>query len=665
MKATALPVALFALLAVSAPSFAAPTVQETSPAPTASLEQRSLDGAVAFATAKMLVDEGAFRDALESFEEAVRLEPRDPYIRSEYAEFLTRLAKLSRSPHYRQEQIALAVEQAKAARRLAPRDADVLRIVGATFLAQAEVQPQDRSGLDSARVVFEDLRRLYPDDSQAHTTLGQIYLFQGELERAIKVLNEAISNNPGDRQAASILVEALVGEERFDEAKAVLADILRFNIYADEARLNLSDLHLQTGDRAAALEVLESGPPEFHQTSEAQRVLARAYFVNGELDSAYELVSSLLEQGAPDPDDSLARMEALVMANRGDREGAVERIERLVKRGLHNADLSGMLAQNLVILDRPEEAWQVLERAVSGLEQARLTDNAHRLRLEWAELLNDRQTPESHERALEVLGPVFEGGERQRLTAGLLAADSLLALERGEEALEMLSESAEEPAILAKRGEILLMLDRPEEARVLFDSLDVGDADVGAVAVALVYQRLERYEDTVTWLEDHLDEHEPTTRVLFLLGAARERSGDFDGAVADFRRLLSMDDEFHEAMNYLGYMYAERGENLEEALSLAQRAVELDASSGAYVDTLGWALFQLGRYDEAQEQLEKAAELLPEDPTIHEHLGDLYLAQGRFDSARESYARALEIEGVDAEALGRKLEELDRRAEAP
>ncbi len=113
--------------------------------------------------------------------------------------------------------------------------------------------------------------------------------------------------------------------------------------------------------------------------------------------------------------------------------------------------------------------------------------------------------------------------------------------------------------------------------------------------------------------------------------------------------MLELEPDFHAALNYLGYTFAEAGINLEEALTLASRAVALDPDNGAYVDSLGWAYFRLGRPEQARNYLERAARLEPEDATLHEHLGDVYVALGQMERARQAYQRALELEGDNAE----------------
>jgi tetratricopeptide (TPR) repeat protein len=100
------------------------------------------------------------------------------------------------------------------------------------------------------------------------------------------------------------------------------------------------------------------------------------------------------------------------------------------------------------------------------------------------------------------------------------------------------------------------------------------------------------------------------------------------------------------------------GENLDEAVGLVRRAVELDPDNGAYLDSLGWGYYQQGRHAEARTELERAAEL-EEDATIFEHLGDVYRALGETEAARGAYRRALELEADDEATVVEKLDGLD------
>jgi tetratricopeptide (TPR) repeat protein len=117
-----------------------------------------------------------------------------------------------------------------------------------------------------------------------------------------------------------------------------------------------------------------------------------------------------------------------------------------------------------------------------------------------------------------------------------------------------------------------------------------------------------------------------------------------------------LDPDFDEALNHLGYMWAERGINLQIARDMIERAVKAEPENPAYLDSLGWVLFQLKKPAEALPPLQKAVELLKEpDATVFDHLGDVLKALGRLPEAREAWQKSLAVE--PSEAVKRKLEE--------
>src|SRR5690606_22346998 len=111
-------------------------------------------------------------------------------------------------------------------------------------------------------------------------------------------------------------------------------------------------------------------------------------------------------------------------------------------------------------------------------------------------------------------------------------------------------------------------------------------------------------------------------------------------------------------LNYYGYSLVDRGEKLAEALEMIERAVALDPRNGAYIDSLGWAYYRLGRFEDAVITLERAATLESADPVVNDHLGDAYWRVGRLREARFQWLRALSFdpEEADAQAIRHKLD---------
>ena len=181
-------------------------------------------------------------------------------------------------------------------------------------------------------------------------------------------------------------------------------------------------------------------------------------------------------------------------------------------------------------------------------------------------------------------------------------------------------------------------------------------------ALADALRRQERFTDAIPVYTQAIDlVPEPEQRhwtLFYSRGISNERAGNWPEAEADFRRALELNPDQPQVLNYLGYSFVDRGENLDEALGMIERAVAAQPDAGYIIDSLAWALFRLGRYEEAVEPMERAALLEPVDPVVTDHLGDVYWAVGRKLEARFQWHRALSFEPEEDEAIRirRKLE---------
>jgi Flp pilus assembly protein TadD len=147
--------------------------------------------------------------------------------------------------------------------------------------------------------------------------------------------------------------------------------------------------------------------------------------------------------------------------------------------------------------------------------------------------------------------------------------------------------------------------------------------------------------------------------LFYFRGIAYERTKDWDKAEADFRKALEFFPDQPLVLNYLGYSMVDNGRNLEEALGMIRKAVELRPTDGYIVDSLGWAYYKLGRFEEAVTELERAVSLRPEDPVIHDHLGDAYWKTGRLLEAQFQWrhARDFGAKSPELELILRKIAE--------
>jgi tetratricopeptide (TPR) repeat protein len=147
------------------------------------------------------------------------------------------------------------------------------------------------------------------------------------------------------------------------------------------------------------------------------------------------------------------------------------------------------------------------------------------------------------------------------------------------------------------------------------------------------------------------------------MGAVYDKMGDYDRMVVQMKEVLRINPDYADALNYLGYSYAEKGVHLQEALQMVQRAMTLRPNMGYITDSLGWVYFKLGDYERAVTELEKASQLTPEDSTITEHLADSHAKLNRLDKALELYERALTLDPKpdQADRLKNKIKELKNK----
>lgn len=630
-----------------------PAVLGAAPAPSAAKLPPA--ASYQFALGKLLAVEGSITDALAAFEEAEKLAPQWPetaYVFLEHAQLLSRAAQYARNPAARDESLRKAEEKISEARRLAPGNLDVLRAAGDVYL---DLTATDPAALTTAREVLEVVRRRDPTDAQSFMTLGRIYLDQNQPEKAAEVFRELINNVPQQRMAYALLVESLMRANQQAEAEKALQEILTFDPGSLEARLTLADLQGRRGDYRAVLETLRGAPEEARDDPRLKRQVAWALYQSGNLDEALAAVEPL---AGKDPDSqALSLLKGLILAAQGRNDEAIALLGKVREAQPKDPTVAITLSRVMRRTGQRDEAAAMLTGLAETLERDGKAQESQEVRLEAAQVYAEAK---DWEKVGEVLRPLLASeNEAVRGQAVQLQADAFVQTKRFDEALGLLGKEKESPAVLGKRAELLARAGRDAEGGHLLAELAGGD-DASALAAAQAYQRLERYPESIPILEKLAAAHPDQTVTGFLLGVAYERSGQRDKGVAAFRRVLQLEPDFHAALNYLGYTFAEAGINLEEALTLASRAVALDPDNGAYVDSLGWAYFRLGRPEQARSYLERAARLEPEDATLQEHLGDVYVALGQTERARQAYQRALELEGDNVEQVRRKLGDLDK-----
>jgi tetratricopeptide (TPR) repeat protein len=296
------------------------------------------------------------------------------------------------------------------------------------------------------------------------------------------------------------------------------------------------------------------------------------------------------------------------------------------------ANLREKLARALILTDQRNEAIGVLEEIT-------------------------RETPNRFE-TFELLGELYEQkGEFDK--AFLNYSNSLKA-------------DSSDPRNHLRLAELLLRSKRYEQALETLRNARAKFPDrpdlTFSLAVAL--SRAKKHTQSMTVFAEALAEarqsHEEllTAEFYFQYGAAAEQAGRVEKAAELIKRSIELDPaNAAQAYNYLGYMWVDRGENLQEATELIQKALAMEPDNGAFVDSLGWAQFKQGLFEEALKNLLRAVDLVkPEDPVVLEHVGDTYRALGKTPEAIDYWKRALALD-AENKALADKLKASANTAE--
>jgi tetratricopeptide (TPR) repeat protein len=172
------------------------------------------------------------------------------------------------------------------------------------------------------------------------------------------------------------------------------------------------------------------------------------------------------------------------------------------------------------------------------------------------------------------------------------------------------------------------------------------------------YEEKEEFEKAENVLKKGLEIDSDNTSLHFRLGVVYDKWGRKEASIEEMKTVISLDPLHANALNYLGYTYAELGENLDEAERLIKAALKQKPDDGYITDSLGWVYYKKGHFIKALKYLEKAVNIVPDDPIILEHLGDAYLKISDKKKALQFYRRSLLKKEKDKADLEKKIQEL-------
>jgi tetratricopeptide (TPR) repeat protein len=183
---------------------------------------------------------------------------------------------------------------------------------------------------------------------------------------------------------------------------------------------------------------------------------------------------------------------------------------------------------------------------------------------------------------------------------------------------------------------------------------------------ASLLDETKRYKQGQEMLVKAVEKFPKNAQLMFFLGNMQDKLGDKTATMNSMRRVLEIDKDHIQAMNFLAYLYAEANDRLDDAEKLVRRALELQPGDGYFMDTLGWVLFKKGMLPDAIKYLEAAYKMQPEESVIAEHLGDAYYQNQLPEKAKRLYMRAAENESnvAQAEKIRAKMYSVDHQVQS-
>lgn len=471
---------------------------------------------------------------------------------------------------------------------------------------------------DDRRLAKDTAERLYRQEkteSMARAVLAVDALAKGRTARVRKYATDPTADFTMGLALKIMLGWTQVDEGKYEAARETFASMNDTGYFKALGELQIAKMEAQLGDIAAANAMFD--------TVEA----------SGIAPLEYRLARARFEAANKMKDAAIARLEAMIDENAAAEIGPAGAYLDRLQAGKRLPKLSER-AQAARALTEPAFAFFVRNESVDGAETflrfARWIDPDFDRSAIWLTGLLEETHPDMDPVTRSEIIALYESvGDNSPyyVNARMGLANQLFDEERDDPAIAILEELSEtHPSYFTREalGRARFFRENWEEALPFY-----------------------------TELVENLSEEELTANPepLRLRGIIYERLDRWSDAEADFLRVLDYKPDDTDTLNYLGYTWVDRGENLTRAFGLIEKAVALEPNSGAIVDSLGWAHYKLGEYEQAKSYLEKAVVLTPYSATIIDHLGDTYWRVGRKREATYQWARALEFDPTDDEIL--------------
>ncbi len=517
---------------------------------------------------------------------------------------------------------------------------------------------------------------------------AQIYKKRGNLGRAVKYLESALEADPGELTLQKELAVLYLHRKEYEKSLGLVEKMLKTRPRSPDIlslKASIRRTLYPNADVSETYEKVLSIDPERRQV---YKILGRLYMDQGEHERAGKVFQRMVEHfpGSYFGHFYLGRIHA--------GQGSYKKAESSFKKAIELAPSSNRPRWELVRLYKKNSEYQKAISVYKGILEQNPDDSAAAIELSLAYLKYYR-TREARELLAEL-------GRRSRNDAGVVRTlmQRLVLEKRYDEALAaikgMLEGAPDSPGLHYAEGVVHYNLENYSKA---MNALQKVEQESPFYFNAAIHQAVTAYEqqdlETATSiLESALDrvdkpeqieiipylsafyqekgelseaekllrrgiEMEPDNPELhFELGVLNEKQDRSDEAIEQMKKVLKLDPEHADALNFLGYTYADKGILLDKAEELIKKALQKKPESGYIIDSLGWVYYKKGMFEEAAVYIKKAASLIPDDPVVLEHLGDVNAKLGNTEKALESYRQALEKKAENPSAIEKKIEAL-------
>jgi tetratricopeptide (TPR) repeat protein len=562
---------------------------------------------------------GRIREAIENAEEAARLDPQDPDPHWLLAQIYFRSGDRSTSA----DAMEKAIEQLEKLEELTPSDERVYYALGGAYFASNKPE--------KAIEAYEKFQSFATGTGSGYREIAKYYDRLGNDEKAVEYLLKGIKVEPNSTESLGLLALIYSKQNKNKEAIPLYKKLRELTGNNQNVSRDLAAALVEEDDYEGALKILDelAKDPNLSDDAGLQMLRGKALLGQRKFSEAGTIFQSVID-GNPN------NLEAYFYRGRvyeetGKFDEAVKIFSNLLDRsagGSEEAKNNRFVFQQHLAADYLEMGNH--EKAIAMYEQMAKVDPKRAN----PQLLNAYRLSKQFDKAIP-FGKELYTKDPDDVEIGLIYARALADAGKAREGIDVLS-------------------------KMLQSNPDNIDIYVNLSQVYIQEKLFDEAENILRRAEGKAQDSQNNERLKIQLGAVYERQKEFDRAETVFKEILKTNPQNAVALNYIGYMLADRGIRLEEALKYVKEALAIDPQNGAYLDSLGWAFFKLNDLANAEKYLLQADELVRNDPTIDEHLGDLYFKTGNLQKAEDFWKRSVSIgtEQDDLQKVRRKLEML-------